>query len=82
LKRRPALFSLLAYTSGILLGDYLNLSTLFLLFLILSLLFLLFFFRQEKKIVTTVITLLLISAGFWRYDSIKGGVGIPCISAY
>jgi competence protein ComEC len=68
LKRRPALFSLLAYTSGILLGDYLNLSTLFLLFLILSLLFLLFFFRQEKKIVTTVITLLLISAGFWRYE--------------
>ncbi|MCJ7498098.1 MAG: ComEC/Rec2 family competence protein [candidate division Zixibacteria bacterium] len=68
MKRRPALLALLAYTSGILLGDYFNLSTLFLLFLILSLLFLLFFFRQEKKIVTTIITLLLILAGFWRYE--------------
>jgi competence protein ComEC len=68
LKRRPALLALLAYIIGILLGDYLNLSTLILLFLILCLLFLLFFFRQEKKTWFILLTLLLIVAGFWRYE--------------
>lgn len=68
MKRRPALLALLAYTSGILLGVYLNLSTLILLFLILCLLFLLFFFRQEKKIWFILLTLLLILTGFWRYE--------------
>ena len=68
MKRRPALLALLAYITGILLGDYLNLSTLILLFLILYLLFLLFFFRQEKKIWFILITLLLILTGFWRYE--------------
>ena len=68
MKRRPALLALLAYITGILLGDYLNLSTLILLFLILCLLFLLFFFRQEKKIWFILLTLLLILTGFWRYE--------------
>jgi len=68
LRRRPALLALLAYVSGILLGNYLNLSTLILLFLILSLFFLTFFYQQEKKFVVILITFLLALTGFWRYE--------------
>ena len=68
MKRRPALLALLAYVAGILVGNYFDLSTLILLFLILITLFLLFSFRQEQNLRITFITLLLALAGFWRYE--------------
>lgn len=68
MKRRPALLALLAYVAGILVGNYFDLSTLILLFLILITLFLLLSFRQEQNLRIIFITLLLALAGFWRYE--------------
>jgi competence protein ComEC len=68
LKRRPALLALLAYVAGIFLGNYFDLSTLILLFLILITLFLLFSFRKEQSLRVIFITILLALAGFWRYE--------------
>jgi competence protein ComEC len=68
LKRRPALLALLAYVGGILIGNYFDLSTLILLFLILLSFFLLFSFRNEQNHRVIFITLTLVLAGFWRYE--------------
>jgi len=68
LKRRPALLALLAYVAGILVGNYFDLSTLILIFLIISTLFLLLSFRKEQNLRVIFITLLLALAGFWRYE--------------
>lgn len=68
MKRKPALLALISYVAGIILGNYLDLSTLILLFLILISLFLLFFLFQEESYRVSLIVLLLILAGFWRYE--------------
>jgi len=68
LKRRPAVLALLAYVAGILLGNYLNLSTFVLLFFILGILFLLFFSIHEKNYRFIFIIILLTLTGFWRYE--------------
>ncbi len=68
MKRRPALLALLAYLSGILTGNYFDLSTLILLSLIIITLFLLLSFRNEQNLRVIFLTLLLALAGFWRYE--------------
>jgi competence protein ComEC len=68
LKRRPALLALISYVAGIILGNYLDLSTFVLLFLILISLFLLFFLFQEENYRISLIVFLLMLAGFWRYE--------------
>ncbi len=68
MKRRPALLALISYVAGILLGNYLDLSTFILLFLIIVLLFLLFFLFQKKNYRIISIALLLVLTGFWRYE--------------
>jgi len=65
LKRRPALLALLAYVAGILAGNYFDLSTLILLFLILITFFLLFSFKNSRLI---FVMILLALAGLWRYE--------------
>ena len=65
----PALGAVVAFILGIMVGDYVDLPSFFLLaILILSLVFSIYFYFKKSKILDFILLFTLFLAGFWRYE--------------